>query len=156
MKLNPSLEKYRYQHGLFRSPPGAGFGCFRIPGPCGRDLLVCSSTGVGEHIHGWEHVSVSAGKYCPNWREMCFVKDLFWSEDEIVMQLHPAKADWINNHSKCLHMWRPTDREIPMPPPAAVGFKELGDLEKKVIAPAEAFAYVEQKIKEAERKTGTP
>ena len=26
---------------------------------------------------GWERVSVSQPNCCPNWREMCFIKDLF-------------------------------------------------------------------------------
>lgn len=130
MKLDPKVEQWRYRDKVFGSNPGNLWGAFRIPGPCGRELLVVSSSGLGEHIHGWEHVSVSAGKHCPNWREMCFIKDLFWAEDEVVMQLHPAKADWISNHARCLHLWRPTEKEIPLPPPAAVGFKVMGDLEK--------------------------
>src|SRR6266436_4695711 len=27
---------------------------------------------------GWEHVSVSLSHHSPNWREMCFIKDVFW------------------------------------------------------------------------------
>jgi len=29
---------------------------------------------------GWEHVSFSLPNRCPNWREMCFIKNLFWDE----------------------------------------------------------------------------
>ena len=69
---------------------------------------------------GWEHVSVSLCDRCPTWKEMCSIKDLFWDEDDVVMQLHPAKSDHINVHSFCLHLWRPTETVIPMPPIAMV------------------------------------
>lgn len=147
------LEKYRYRVGMFASDPGQAFGCFRIPGPNGRELLVVSSTGIGQHLTGWEHVSVSAMKHTPTWNEMCFIKDLFWAPDEVVMQLHPGQADWINNHSRCLHLWRPQRQLIPLPPPALVGAQELGDLEKNPIAPAEAFKWVEKLQKAVEETT---
>ena len=54
---------------------------------------------------------------------MCFIKDLFWDVEEAVMQLHPPRSKWINNHVYCLHMWRPNKVEIPLPPEVAVGIK---------------------------------
>ncbi|HEX8807767.1 MAG TPA: hypothetical protein VF760_02095 [Xanthobacteraceae bacterium] len=155
MKLQfDKLEKYRYRDGLFGSNPGNPFGMFRIPGPIGRELLVCASTGLGQHVHGWEHVSVSASKHCPTWREMCFIKDLFWAPEEVVMQLHPGQADWVSNHARCLHLWRPTDVLIPLPPPAAVGVQALGDLEKNPITPVRAMEIVAKLAEEADRITG--
>jgi len=77
----------------------------------------------------WEHVSVHcrAGihpayyfNFTPTWDDMCFVKDLFWEPDEAVMQLHPARKDWVNNHLSTLHLWKPVNVEIPMPPKAFV------------------------------------
>ena len=69
---------------------------------------------------GWEHVSVSPGsaqrKCCPTWDEMCAIKDMFFSEDERVMQFHPPKSEYINNYPYCLHLWKPIDTEIPHPP----------------------------------------
>lgn len=65
---------------------------------------------------GWEHVSVSLEYRVPTWYEMCWVKELFWGDDECVMQLHVPKADWVNNHPYCLHLWKPIDLEIPRPP----------------------------------------
>lgn len=41
---------------------------------------------------GWEHVSVSLSNRCPTWEEMCMVKDIFWGEDECVIQFHPPKS----------------------------------------------------------------
>jgi hypothetical protein len=70
---------------------------------------------------GWEHVSVSRTTRCPNWLEMSYVKDMFFNDDETVMQLHVPKSDHINDHAFCLHLWRPTHQKIPRPPSFMVG-----------------------------------
>ena len=70
---------------------------------------------------GWEHVSVSLPSRCPTWEEMCFIKSLFWSEDDCVIQYHPPKSDYVNNHQYCLHMWRPIEQSLPTPPSFMVG-----------------------------------
>jgi hypothetical protein len=70
---------------------------------------------------GWDHVSVSRRNRCPNWQEMEQIKHLFFNHDETAMQLHVPKSEHINCHPYCLHIWRPTDQEIPKPPPIMVG-----------------------------------
>lgn len=121
MKFAPELEKYRLRHGELASPTGADFGMFRIPGPHGRELTVMASS--GDVLTGilWEHVSVSTPTRCPNWPEMDFVKRLFWDDEEAVMQLHPPRSQWVNHHPYCLHLWRPIDQAIPLPPTITVG-----------------------------------
>jgi len=52
---------------------------------------------------------------CPNWREMCFIKDLFWDEEDVVIQYHPKKSEYVNLHNNYLHLWRPIGVEIPTP-----------------------------------------
>jgi hypothetical protein len=81
-----------------------------------RALTIVFSDGLG-----WDHVSISTPGRCPNWEEMCFAKDLFWGPDDVVMQLHPAKSNHINNHPHCLHLWRPHGVAIPQPPAEMVG-----------------------------------
>jgi len=81
-----------------------------------KSLFVIASDG-GE----WDHVSVSLKSRTPTWEEMCYVKDLFFREDEVVIQYHPAKADYVNNCNTCLHMWRPQNEFIPTPPRIMVG-----------------------------------
>lgn len=70
---------------------------------------------------GWDHVSVSRKDRCPDWAEMDFVKRLFWEDEEAVMQLHPPRSTWVNNHASCLHLWRPHWRPVPLPPVWMVG-----------------------------------
>jgi hypothetical protein len=69
---------------------------------------------------GWQHVSVSVeeDRKPPSWGIMCRVKDLFWEDDETVVQYHPPKSVYVNFHPHCLHMWRYTGGgpfEIPVP-----------------------------------------
>lgn len=88
-------------------------GLFLIPSPyCKRDpLRVLASCG-----EGWEHLSVSKIKRAPTWSEMEYVKRLFFTDDEVAMQLHVPPDEHINLHSNCLHLWRPIGMEIPRPP----------------------------------------
>ena len=74
---------------------------------------------------GWEHVSVSPynRRYTPTWDEMCALKDMFFYEDETVVQYHPARSEYINNMPNCLHLWRPLNKEMPTPPSIMVGIK---------------------------------
>jgi hypothetical protein len=87
-------------------------GCFRILSPYGREplIVICSTT------HGWDHVSVSGTSRCPVWQEMEMIKRKFFYEDEVCMQLHVATKDHINIHPNVLHLWRPQNIAIPVPP----------------------------------------
>lgn len=114
------LERGRIRGGRMGSTADEGMaGAFFVQGPRGAQLVIISSGGDTEF--GWEHVSVSLEHRTPNWAEMCFVKELFWDDDEAVMQLHPAKANYVNYHPFCLHLWRPLKATIPLPPPILVG-----------------------------------
>lgn len=91
----------------------------------------------------WQHVSVSLikdiglgnkrkftmVKRCPTWEEMCYIKSVFWDDEDSVMQLHPPKSQWVNNHPYCLHLWKPIETEIPLPLQIMVGHKELNKQE---------------------------
>jgi hypothetical protein len=114
------LETRRITDGPYRSRVGDMHGAFILPFNH-RNLLVISS-GVGDN-EGWEHVSVSLQTRTPTWQEMCFIKDLFWTSEEVVLQYHPTKEDYVNHHPYCLHLWRPNDGQIPTPPPYLVGPK---------------------------------
>ena len=62
---------------------------------------------------GWEHLSVSNEFTCPKWDEMCMMKGIFWKEEETCVQYHPARADYVNYHPNCLHIFRPIGIELP-------------------------------------------
>lgn len=64
---------------------------------------------------------------------MCFMKDIFWNEDEVCMQIHPKKENYVNIMPYCLHIWRPINKEIPTPPNIMVGFrKEKEDIQELI------------------------
>ena len=65
---------------------------------------------------GWDHISVSHRNRTPTWDEMCMVKDIFFDDEECVVQYHPPKSHYVNNHPYCLHLWKPQNHEIIMPP----------------------------------------
>lgn len=124
--ISPILSAGRIREGAYASDESWGLcGAFFAQGPKGAELKILSSNADFPESEGWEHVSVSCKNRCPNWPEMCFVKSLFWGADECVIQFHPPKADYVNNHAFCLHMWKDTRTEARRPPSVLVGIKGL-------------------------------
>lgn len=64
----------------------------------------------------WDHVSVSFQHRTPSWAEMEHIKRLFFHPHETAMQLHVPPKHHINCNPNVLHMWRPHNAAIPMPP----------------------------------------
>jgi hypothetical protein len=129
---------YRVRHGPLATTDADGnTGAFLIPagkttrGPI-RRLSIIASDGheTGQRFVQWEHVSVKAhlsasarSALTPTWTEMCYVKDLFWDAEDVVMQLHPRRSVYVNMHPGVLHLWRPhpaSGLTIPEPPLALV------------------------------------
>lgn len=86
---------------------------------------------------GWEHCSVSPymKRIIPDWETMCKLKDIFWKDDESVIQIHPPKDEYVNNKSNCLHLWRCYFKEMVLPPSCFVGLRKgqtMAELEKEV------------------------
>lgn len=102
--------KFPIEYCITGNPDETDGGAFKIPFK-GRDLYVIASHG-GE----WDHVSVSLTNRCPNWMEMCFIKDLFFETEDCVIQYHPPKSKYVNINVNVLHLWRPQKLDIPMPP----------------------------------------
>jgi hypothetical protein len=114
-------EHCRITSGSLASYAGDGNnGAFRLLGPYGRELLIVASDGGG-----WEHVSVSIRRSAPSWDEMCAVKAAFWDDEDVVVQYHPRRSEYVNNHARCLHLWRPTAVQLPTPPALFVGIPGL-------------------------------
>jgi hypothetical protein len=96
----------------------------------GYDGTICLRGWTGSIIvsngGGWDHVSVSPMKrsYTPTWDDMCALKDIFFKEDEAVIQIHPPKNEYVNNMPNCLHLWRANDKEMVLPPSCFVGMRE--------------------------------
>lgn len=118
---NLRIERYRKRHPAYGdSPAGENVGFFVIETPRGIIRIIASDGLDGAE---WEHVSVSLMHRCPTWEEMALVKDLFWPEDETVVQFHPRKTEHVNYHRFCLHLWRKHESEPELPPSILVGPK---------------------------------
>jgi hypothetical protein len=134
MRVAPikNIEGYRIRTGPMASSRFHGNnGAWHIPGPFlgeGKSarramLAVIASDGLG-----WEHVSVSLSDRTPTWEEMCYVKDLFWAPDECVIQYHPPRAEYVNFHEHCLHLWKPIGLTLPLPDSLLIGPKNAHEL----------------------------
>lgn len=82
--------------------------------------IVSDGTGSDlQEVVPWEHVSVRVMEYgksrMPDWNEMCAIKDVFWEDDETVVEFHPAKKNYVNVHPHVLHLWR-NKNGFPTPP----------------------------------------
>lgn len=104
------LDKYRIPDTPYEG--GSYGGVFLIPYPLGGIDLRC----IASNGDGWDHVSVSLHNRIPTWHEMQYVKRTFFYPKETVMQLHVPDDDHINVHPHCLHLWRPHNGKIPLPP----------------------------------------
>lgn len=109
--IDATLSKRGDPWGLFQFQKDLGAPPIRV---------VCSP---GADEVPWEHVSVSLQTRCPTWDEMCWIKDLFFEDEETVLQFHPPKSEYVDFHPFCLHLWRPIHFEQPTPPTIAIGPK---------------------------------
>jgi hypothetical protein len=106
-------ERWRVRDGRWASRETDGWnGHFLVPLD-GEIYLVRISDGWG-----WRHLSVTnfQRKAVPSWQAMCRLKDLFFADDSWIVQFHPAKSDYINDHPFCLHLWESLDEKMPTPP----------------------------------------
>lgn len=113
---NESLELYRIRGGRLASTADYGNnGAFLIRCQESQRKLLVIVSDKGD----WEHASVSVANKpnrIPSWNEMVYVKNFFWEPAECVIQYHPPESEYVNNHPGVLHLWKPMDQEIPMPP----------------------------------------
>lgn len=123
--------QWRIRTGVMGSTNANGNnGAFFIPSYPGKApfKVVASDGAITEDAEAWEHVSVSLPDRTPTWAEMCALKSIFWDDEDTVVQFHPPRSEWVNNHQHCLHMWRPVGLVVPRPPALMVGVASLGVL----------------------------
>lgn len=111
----------RYIHVSEVSLDG-GCGWVRLPRNNKQGFIKASV--VWSYGGGWEHVSVAPlNGSLPTWDDMCFVKDLFFDDEDWVVQFHPAHSEYVNNMPNCLHLWKPINNVLPKPPSIFTGIK---------------------------------
>jgi len=55
---------------------------------------------------------------------MCRIKEMFWDEEDCVIQFHPPKSEYVNQNENTLHLWRKIGFKQPTPPTTLVGIKK--------------------------------
>lgn len=90
---------------------------------------------------GWEHVSVAPypKRITPSWDDMCTLKDMFFRDDEAVIQVHPPKAEYVDNVGNCLHIWRCKYKDMVLPPSIFVGLREGQTMQEAIKEVKEAY-----------------
>lgn len=94
-----NVEKYRIERNI---PVGESY---IVNHPTTRAKL-CVIASIDD---GWEHVSVSLANRNPSWDEMCYIKKVFFEDEDLCLQFHPRKSQYVNHHPHCLHMWKPPE-----------------------------------------------
>lgn len=127
------LERYRMNFvPALATPHGLHSGAFYFTKQDGSVMRIIAHDGITgdgpEDVTGWEHVSISVQDHkghlrTPVWSEMCHVKNLFWDDEESVIQFHPPRSEYVNHHPHTLHLWRPLGFVVPTPPSDLVGPK---------------------------------
>lgn len=121
--------KFAIQHPLI--PSSSEGGAFELPIRDGVVAVCIASSGAV-----WEHVSLriietfhpQPLEATPTWDQMEAVKNVFWDAEDCVIQYHPPKSLYVNNHTNVLHLWRKVGFDMPMPDPGLVGFISLSDV----------------------------
>jgi len=125
----PEAARVRDHPQLGSTPADGNNGAFYLesPEPGWRLALICADglePGIPEAWRSWEHVSVHAYRgqgrrlqlRTPTWGEMAYVKGLCWDDEDVVVQFHPRKSEYVNTHPHVLHLWRSTAAPFPTPP----------------------------------------
>jgi len=124
--------EFRLREGAFASNDTHGCnGVFMIPVHIGNHSGSFHYQVIASDGAGWEHVSViikedkrSYLTIIPSWQQMCYIKDMFWSPEDCVVQFHPPHSEYVNDHENVLHLWRPKGYNIMTPPSILVGTKK--------------------------------
>lgn len=114
------IDQYRFNKDPWVSRDGDNFGMFFIPFHKKNEILQVICAPMDDV---WQHVSVSSRRNIPTWEHMSYIKDLFWGPEQTVIQFHPKESEYINNHPRCLHLWKKRDEETELPPSILTGLK---------------------------------
>jgi hypothetical protein len=110
-KFSTVVEQSRLTTGMYGTDKNESNGMFVFV----TGMKVIISDGLG-----WDHASVSFDNRCPIWDEMNWIKDLFFIPESCVVQFHPPKSRYINNHDFVLHLWHKQGHRFELPPEVCV------------------------------------
>lgn len=68
-------------------------------------LAVITSASRERDGKRWLHVSLSRAKRVPSYEDLAHVKRVFVGEDRFAVQVFAPRAQHVNLHPNCLHLW---------------------------------------------------
>ena len=126
-------EEYRFYqpgHPYHSTSDYGNNGRFRVPYRYKKDRfrLEC----IASDGEGWEHVSlhIPGKNHVPDWKVMSYIKNLFWSYEDTVLQIHPPESQYSNHHKTTLHLWRQCNKDFKGPPTHLIGKQIPSDTPK--------------------------
>lgn len=95
-------------------------GFFILPNPRtmkGMYILI-----QADNLQGWEHISIAipSENRWPTIEELNWIREFFWDTDERLVQFHGK----LKKNEFCIHLWKPIDQELPVPPSFMAGTKQ--------------------------------
>ena len=88
-----------------------------VPHSLGRQTLYVRSCGLrvilsvdtNDQGSEWLHISFSRSYRLPSWSDLREVKDLFFGDDRMAVQILPRASQYVNFHPHTLHLWSRLD-----------------------------------------------
>ncbi len=118
MKDLKKLDRYRYDKKqpefIKDNSRRSLIGIFEIPLNKKETVSVIADNGIS--FPEWEHLSVSTSKRFLTNEEIHFIKDIFFNDDEIVIQIYSKNNIVKSKKNYCIHLWKLKTEDIPLPP----------------------------------------
>jgi hypothetical protein len=86
----------------------------------------------------WRHMSVSRRSRTPSHEDMMAAAQAFLDQDAVVLAIYPRRAEWVNLHQFCLHLWQPVGFD-PVPDPKLERARAVGIMTPEEAAEFEAW-----------------
>ena len=68
-------------------------------------MSVIGSIAIEEDLRTWVHLSIAHRKRMPTYNDLAFLKKYWLGDDRKAIMVMPAKAEHVNIHKYCLHLW---------------------------------------------------
>lgn len=86
----------------------------------------------------WRHLSVSRRSRTPSHEDMMTAADAFLDREHVVLAIFPKRAEYVNVHEFCLHLWQPLGFD-PVPDPHLERARSVGLMSPEERAEFEAW-----------------
>lgn len=93
----------------------------------------------------WRHLSVSRRSRTPTHDDMMAAAEALLDQNVKTLSIYPPRAEWVNVHEHCLHLWQPIGFD-PVPDPKLERARAVGMMTDEERADFEAWRAEQQTI----------